>query len=203
VQFEVTVPTLKDRVVQMALKLVMEPIFEADFYTSSYAYRPGRRAQDAIAEIYHFAHTPSDYEWVVEADVEACFDRIDHAQLMGEVARRIGDKRVLLLVRSFLKAGMMMETGHLGRTVTGTPQGGIASPPFWRTSRLRPLTANTRRTGHKRTAIPATGSTYAARVLRPSDSSATRTISWCSSRARGSRRTNSWSGSRSACRLSA
>lgn len=124
------IPTLKDRVVQMALKLVVEPIFESGFYPSSYGYRPGRRAQDAITEIVHFAKAPSHYEWVVEADIEECFDRIDHAQLMGEVALRIKDKRVLRLVRSFLRAGVMRETGRLARTVTGTPQGGIASPLF-------------------------------------------------------------------------
>jgi len=120
------IPTLKDRVVQMALKLVMEPIFESGFYASSYAYRPGRRAQDAIAEIHYF--TTRSYEWVVETDVEACFDRLPHCLILGEVRRRIVDKRVLALVRSFLKAGLMSETGRLKRTVTGTPQGGIASP---------------------------------------------------------------------------
>lgn len=122
------IPTFKDRVVQMALKLVLEPIFEADFYPSSYGYRPARRAQDAIAEIVHFAQDPSAYEWVVEADIEACFDRIDHGQLMAEVGRRIGDRRVLVLIRAFLRAGVMRETGRLERTITGTPQGGIVSP---------------------------------------------------------------------------
>lgn len=122
------IPTLKDRVVQMALKLVLEPIFEVDFYPSSYGYRPGRRAQDAIAEIVHFTKAPSGYEWVVEADIEACFDRIDHRQLLAEVARRIGDRRVVALVRSFLRAGVMRETGSFERTLTGTPQGGIVSP---------------------------------------------------------------------------
>lgn len=121
------IPTLKDRVVQMALKLVLEPIFEADFYPSSYGYRVGRRAQDAIAEIVHFTRDPSGYEWVVEADIEACFDRIDHGQLMVEVARRVGNRRVLRLVRAFLKARVMREGGRFERTLTGTPQGGIVS----------------------------------------------------------------------------
>ena len=120
------IPTLKDRVVQMALKLVMEPIFESRFYPSSYAYRPGRRAQDAIAEIHLF--TSHSYEWIVETDVEACFDQLPHCLIGDEVRRRIADKRVLALVRAFLKAGVMTETGRLERTVTGTPQGGIASP---------------------------------------------------------------------------
>jgi RNA-directed DNA polymerase len=120
------IPTLKDRVVQMALKLVLEPIFETGFYPSSYAYRPGRRAQDAIAEIHYF--TTRTYEWIVETDIEACFDRLPHRLIGDEVGRRIGDKRVLGLVRAFLKAGLMRETGRLERTVTGTPQGGIASP---------------------------------------------------------------------------
>lgn len=122
------IPTLKDRVVQMALKLVLEPIFEADFYPSSYGYRPGRRAQDAIAEIVHFTKAPSDYEWVIEADIEACFDRIDHARLLAELRRRLKDKRVLRLLRSFLKAGVMRENGRFDQTLTGTPQGGIISP---------------------------------------------------------------------------
>jgi RNA-directed DNA polymerase len=120
------IPTLKDRVVQMALKLVMEPIFESGFYRSSYAYRPGRRCQDAIAEIYLFAI--HHYEWIVETDIEACFDELPHGLIGDEVKRRIADKRVLMLVRSFLKAGVMTELGRLQRTITGTPQGGIASP---------------------------------------------------------------------------
>jgi RNA-directed DNA polymerase len=95
------IPTLKDRVVQMALKLVLEPIFETGFYSSSYGFRPGRRAQDAITEIVRFSGTTVNYEWVIEADIEACFDRIAHSQLLGEVRRRVEDRRVLALVRAF------------------------------------------------------------------------------------------------------
>jgi RNA-directed DNA polymerase len=120
------IPTLKDRVVQMALKLVPEPVLETGFYPSSYAHRPGRRAQDASAEIHHF--TTRSHEWIVETDVEACFDRLPHRLILEEVGRRIGHGRVPALVRSFLRAGLMSETGRLQRTVTGTPQGGIASP---------------------------------------------------------------------------
>jgi len=68
------IPTIRDRVVQMALKLILEPIFEADFVTTSYGFRPGRRAQDAIAEVYHFAKPSSNYEYVVEGDIEACLE---------------------------------------------------------------------------------------------------------------------------------
>jgi len=84
------IPALRDRVVQMALKLVIEPIFESGFYASSYGSRPGRRAQDAIAEIVHFTRVHANYEWIIETDIEACFDRIDHAQLLvrGPTARR-------------------------------------------------------------------------------------------------------------------
>ncbi len=107
---------------------MLEPVFEADFKPCSYGYRPGRRAQDAITEIVRFTRDPSKYECIVEADIEACFDCLPHCLILEEVGRRIGDRRVLGLVRSFLKAGVMTETGRLGRTVTGTPQGGIASP---------------------------------------------------------------------------
>ena len=80
---------------QAALKLVLEPIFEADFQPCSYGFRPKRRAQDAIAEIDYFASPTRNYEWVLEGDITACFDEIDHTALMGRVRDRIGDKRVL------------------------------------------------------------------------------------------------------------
>lgn len=120
------IPTVRDRVVQAALKLVLEPIFESDFQAFSYGFRPNRRAQDAIAEIVFYGNRT--YEWVLEGDIEACFDNIDHTALMGRVRRRVKDRKVLLLVKAFLKAGILSELGHQGETLTGTPQGGILSP---------------------------------------------------------------------------
>jgi RNA-directed DNA polymerase len=120
------IPVIADRVVQAALKLVLEPIFEADFKPVSYGFRPKRRAQDAIAEI-HFYGTHG-YRWVLDADIAACFDEIDHPALMDRVRTRIKDKRVLTLVKAFLKAGLLTELGEYQDTFTGTPQGGILSP---------------------------------------------------------------------------
>ena len=122
------IPTLRDRVAQMALKLVLEPIFEADFYPSSYGYRPGRRAQDAIAEIHKFMSRPSNYEWVIEGDIKACFDNVDHRLLMDQVEGRVADRKVLRLARAFLRAGVVQQHGGFAASLTGTPQGGIISP---------------------------------------------------------------------------
>jgi RNA-directed DNA polymerase len=120
------IATVADRVVQAALKLVLEPIFEADFRPVSYGFRPMRRAHDAIAEIHFFG--TFGYRWVLDADIEACFDSISHSVLMDRVRMRVKDKRVLALVNSFLKAGVLTEAGHREGTLTGTPQGGILSP---------------------------------------------------------------------------
>jgi RNA-directed DNA polymerase len=120
------IPVVADRVVQAALKLVLEPIFEADFLPVSYGFRPKRRAQDAIAEI-QFLGTRR-YEWVLDADIEACFDCIDHTALMDRVRLRVKDKRVLAVVKAFLKSGILTELGEFQDTHTGTPQGGILSP---------------------------------------------------------------------------
>lgn len=103
------IPTARDRVVQAALKLVLEPIFEPGFSSSSYGFRPGRRAQDAIEDILHHART--GYEWVFETDIAACFDEIDHTALMSRVRRRISDKRVLRLIKAFLHAGVLTGEG--------------------------------------------------------------------------------------------
>ena len=120
------IATVRDRVVQAALKLVLEPIFEVDFEPCSYGFRPGRRAWDAIAEVRYFSSR--SYEWILEADIRACFDELSHSAILDRVRRRNADKRVLSLVKAFLKAGILTEQGSLERTISGTPQGGILSP---------------------------------------------------------------------------
>ncbi len=120
------IATARDRVVQASLKLVLEPIWEAEFKPCSYGFRPRRRSHDAIAEIHHY--TSRSYEWIVEGDIEACFDEISHAALLQRMRGRIGDKRVMALVKAFLKAGILSEDGLSRDTLTGTPQGGILSP---------------------------------------------------------------------------
>ena len=122
------IPTLRDRVVQQALRMILEPIFEADFYRSSYAYRPNRRTQDAIEEIFQFAKPRTGYEWVVEGDIQGCFDNVHHGILMEEIRKRVIDRKIIRLIRAFLKSGVMTEFGMFRHTVTGTPQGGILSP---------------------------------------------------------------------------
>jgi len=122
------IPTVADRVVQTALKAVLEPVFEADFLPCSYGFRPNRRTHDAIAEIHHLASEPINYEWVLEADIAACFDEIGHTPLLDRVRARIKDKRVVALVRAFLKAGVLTELGDREETYSGTPQGGPLSP---------------------------------------------------------------------------
>ena len=106
--------------------LVLEPIYEADFKPCSYGFRPKRRAHDAVAEIRLLAST--SYEWALDGDIKACFDEISHSGLLGRMRHRVGDRRVLGLVKAFLKAGILTEGGAVRDTITGTPQGGIASP---------------------------------------------------------------------------
>jgi RNA-directed DNA polymerase len=120
------IATIADRVVQASLKLVLEPVFEADFLPCSYGFRPERRTHDAVAEVHHFASRT--YEWIVEGDIKACFDEISHIGLMNRVRARVGDKHVLALVKAFLKSGILTEDGQLKDTSAGTPQGSILSP---------------------------------------------------------------------------
>ena len=120
------ISTIRDRVVQASLKLVLEPVFEADFLPCSYGFRPNHRVHDAVAEVRYL--TSRSYEWIVEGDIKACFDEISHPALMDRVRRRIRDKRVLALVKAFLKAGILGEDHVLRDNDAGTPQGSILSP---------------------------------------------------------------------------
>ena len=122
------IPTIADRVVQASLKLVLEPIFEADFQPCSYGFRPKRRAHDAIAEIHYLNSGTRAYRWVLECDIKACFDEIDHTALMDRFRVRVKDKRICGLVKAFLKSGILNELGDREESLTGTPQGGILSP---------------------------------------------------------------------------
>jgi RNA-directed DNA polymerase len=120
------IPTIADRVVQAAVKHVLEPIFGADFLPASYGFRLMRWEHDAIAEIQRLG--TKGYGWVLDADIEACFDSISHPALLGRVRVRVKVKRVLALVKSFFNAGVFTETGHREDSFTGTPQGGVLSP---------------------------------------------------------------------------
>jgi group II intron reverse transcriptase/maturase len=119
------IPTIKDRVVQMAVKLVLEPIFEADFLPCSYGFRPKRTPRMALNAI--VTAIRGGHSHVVDVDLRSYFDTIDHGTLMRLVERRVGDVRVLRLIRAWLRAGVM-EDGVVEHPVRGTPQGGVISP---------------------------------------------------------------------------
>ena len=121
------IPTVRDRIVQEALRSLLEPIFEADFSQSSYGFRPDRRTMDAIRATLHYANDRLKYFWVVEGDISSYFDTVKHKRLMKLLERRVKDKKVLDLVWKFLKAGVM-ENKLFKPTDTGVPQGGIISP---------------------------------------------------------------------------
>jgi len=120
-----SIPTVKDRIVQTALKMIIEPIFEADFEDCSYGFRPKRSAQQAAAEVRKYLNF--GYKQVIETDIENCFGTIPHTELLNMTAKRIVDGKILWLIKLFLKAGVM-EDRDIHKTDKGTPQGGVISP---------------------------------------------------------------------------
>ena len=119
------IPTVVDRLIQQALHQVMSPLFEPNFSESSYGFRPGRSAQQAVSAAREYV--AEGRRWVVDLDLEKFFDRVNHDILMSRLARRIRDKRVLGLIRKYLQAGMMTG-GIVSQRTEGTPQGGPLSP---------------------------------------------------------------------------
>lgn len=130
------IPTVRDRVVQAAMKNILEPIFEADFFPVSYGFRPGKSVHGALEllrtvlrpkHVRGEARRSLPYQWAIEGDIKGCFDNIDHHALMERVRRRIADPKVNRLLVAFLKAGVLSEE-QFSRSASGTPQGGILSP---------------------------------------------------------------------------
>jgi RNA-directed DNA polymerase len=120
------IPAVRDRIVQGALRHVLEPIFEADMAEHSYGFRPGRGAKDALRRVEHLLK--AGHDWVVDADLKSYFDTIPHDRLLALVKTRVADGRVLALVESFLRAGVLETAKGWQPTERGTPQGGVISP---------------------------------------------------------------------------
>ena len=120
------IPAVRDRIVQGALRHVLEPIFETDFAAQSYGFRPGRGAKDALRRVDTLLK--AGHAWVVDADLKSYFDTIPHERLLALVKARVADGRVLALVESFLRAGVLEEAKGWRPTEWGTPQGGVISP---------------------------------------------------------------------------
>jgi RNA-directed DNA polymerase len=124
-QRPLSIPSVRDRIVQAAVKIVLEPVFEADFLPVSFGFRPRRSAHDALQVL--IDECWRGRRWVVETDIASCFSAIPHDKLMQAVEERVCDQSVLKLLRVMLRAGVM-DDGQVRRSVTGTPQGGVVSP---------------------------------------------------------------------------
>jgi RNA-directed DNA polymerase len=127
-----SIPAVRDRIVQAAVKIVFEPVFEADMLDCSFGFRPKRAAHDALQVL--MDEYGRGRRWVVETDIANCFSAIPHDKLMQAVEERICDQSLLKLLRAILRAGVL-EDGQVRRMDTGTPQGGVVTPPTqWITS---------------------------------------------------------------------
>ena len=152
------IAAVRDRIVQAAVKIVLEPVFEADFLPCSFGFRPKRSAHDALQVL--IDESWQGLRWVVETDIANCFSVIPHDELMRAVEERISDQGVLKLLRVMLRAGVM-EDGQVRREVNGTPQGGPITPPTQKAtsvSRLRWVTGGWSGAGERRGADGAVGS---------------------------------------------
>ena len=125
-QRPLSIPAVRDRVVQAAVKIVLEPVFEADMLPCSFGFRPRRAAHDAL-QVLLIDESWRGRRWVVETDIANCFEAIPHEELMHAVEERVSDQSVLKLLRAMLRAGVMSD-GQVRRSVTGTPQGGVDFP---------------------------------------------------------------------------
>jgi RNA-directed DNA polymerase len=123
------IPGIRDRIVQEALRMILEPLWEADFSRHSYGFRPNRSTYDAIAFIGNrlASYRADSYQWVIEGDITSYFDTIPQRRLIKSVKYRVADRKIRDLLWKFLRAGVMYR-GEVQATLTGTPQGGIVSP---------------------------------------------------------------------------
>jgi group II intron reverse transcriptase/maturase len=120
------IPTLEDRIIQQGLRMLLEPIFEADFHNCSHGFRQGRSTITALRDVaIHYPHS----SWIIEGDIKGCFDTIPHGKLVEQISRRVADEKIPQLCWKFLKAGYLEQWSY-HRTYSGTPQGGIISPLF-------------------------------------------------------------------------